>query len=512
MKQDQLLATLPLLDDLLRESHRRSFYRFFVDMWPEFEPAAPYIDAPHIKALCDHLQALYEGTFSNLSIEIGPGYGKSLVCNVAFPAWIWGARKNPQYRMGFSTYADDLTTRDAGKFRTLIQSETYQRLYGHIFKTTKLTDGLIRNDKSGYRAAFSVKGQVTGHRVNLWICDDLLNMREAYLESSRKEVKTHLKAISSRGQIGKPYKRVVIGQRLHMDDAGGWARDRGGFVVLCLPTEYDPSRHCTTPIFTDWRKQPGELLFPEGFGSDKVAEAKIDLGPYDYSAQHQQLPVPVDGGVLKRSWWAELNPFPNTGQKYVEKFLSLDSAFTENEKNDTSAIVILGITDWCIDVLDCWAGRLEMPQLLGQIKAMAAQHKPTRVIVEAKANGLSIIQTLRQDSTFPYFVQGYNPGKLSKDARAHAAAPYVARKLVRVPTSAPWSANYFSQMDIFPAGKVRDLADAAIQGILVACSLYTFDDSPVIPEPPKPAAAPVHKDDVSATYERDFWQGNNQTW
>lgn len=393
------------------------------------------------------------------------------------PAWAWGPRGMPWLRWGFSTYAHELTVRDSRRCRDLIQSAQYQELYGEDFQLS--VDGgnkqhYFENNKKGFRLATSVGGAATGHRFHIYVGDDLLNAKEAQSSTAHVAVVEHLRAMATRGVSQKTYRRIIIGQRLHEADAGGWAKSKG-FEVLCLPTEFDPGRACTTSIgFKDWRTTKGELLFPERFGPAEVAKAKDELGPYGYSAQHQQLPVPADGGILKRAWWGSYDS--RRKPHFLTIIQSWDTAFTTDEKNDTSACTTWGIAEDGVYLLDTWSDRLEMPQLLDQIKILAAKWNPGNVLVEAKANGLSIIQTLNQDPRFGFHVQPIKP-VLGKDDRAHAAAPFVARKLAKLPSNEPMTADFLAQTDVFPAGKVRDLADSAVQAILFIAATYTFETS-----------------------------------
>lgn len=464
-----LLAGLPSFDEVLRELHRKSFFEFFKYFWPEMEPAAVYIDAKHDKVACDHLQAVYEGVIPELSIEIGPGYGKSIKAAVAFPAWVWGARNDPGCRLGFSTYADDLTTRDSARCRDLIQSESYQRLYSHRFKLTKVREDYLKNDKGGYRVALSTKGKATGYRFNIWIGDDLLNMKDAYTEAGQSVMRVHMKAISTRGQMGKPYYRVIIGQRLHEADAGGYARDNG-FTVLCLPTEYDPSRHCITPIFSDWRTVRGELLFPAGFGPAKVAQAKFELGP-DYSAQHQQMPVPEGGGIIKAEWMRAYPPAEKP--VFSHYFASVDTAQGQDSKNDKTALSLHGVFDEGISLEDGWSGRKPAPQVIQMLKDFGNKYEPSAFVIEQKDWGKALTQLLEADHEFRWRIHKYTP-IVSKDMRAHEASPLFFKGRYTMPAGTPLSEQASGQLVVFPASKDRDLADSIIQAALYAQSTYTF--------------------------------------
>lgn len=471
-----LPAALPSLLDIKREMCRRSFYTFFKEFFDVMEPAEPYVDTWHVKVLCDHYQAWVEGRIRNLSLEIGPGFMKSLITAVAGPAFAWVER--PWMRFAFSTYSGELTERDSARCRELIQSAKYQEFYGYLYglKTDRNRVKYFENTKGGSRRATSVGGGATGHRVHRFVGDDLLNATDAHSAATRRDVYNHLRAFSSRGVNPASYGRCLIGQRLHEEDAGGYARAQN-FEVLCLPTEYDPTRPCATSIgFKDPRTLAGELLFPRRFGPAEVEEAKKELGPYGYSAQHQQLPVPAGGGILKRIWWLDY-VFSKTPQFHTV-FQAWDTAYTSKEANDTSACVTFGVAIGGIYVLDAKAFRLETPDLLDQmqIEADLAQQRWRHldlVLIEAKANGLSLIDTLKKDTAWKWRIEPLNP-TLNKTERAQAVAPYVARGLALVPTTQPFVEELLAQTDVFPNAKLRDLADACIQGLLYAFNLYTF--------------------------------------
>lgn len=467
---------LPSLLALKREVCRRSFYEFFKEFFEVIEPAEPYVDTWHVEALCNHAQAWIEGRIKNLSIEIGPGFMKSLIMAVALPAWAWIDR--PWMRFAYSTYSGELTERDSSRCRDLIQSVKYQEFYAHCFqlKQDRNRQMFFENNHKGSRRALSVGGGATGHRVHRYVGDDLLNYIDSFSPAKRRDVKTHLRAMATRGVRQSEYGRCVIGQRLHEDDAGGYARENG-FEVLCLPTEFDPTRACATSIgFRDPRTVPGELLSPARFGTPEVDEAKRELGPHGYSAQHQQLPTPAGGGILKRDWWVDYL-FSRTPEFHTI-LQAWDTAYTSDEANDTSACITLGIALSGVYVLDAKAFRLEIPDLVEQFQTEAETCKRQWgklhvVLVETKANGLDVIAYLKKSKAWKWAIEPINP-KLSKEQRAHAVAPHVADKKVLVPLTQPFSEELLAQTDVFPNAKLRDLADALIQGLLFAFSRYTF--------------------------------------
>ncbi|QPC30995.1 hypothetical protein IS481_14820 [Caldimonas thermodepolymerans] len=463
---------LPTLAQIQRERHRRSFYEFFKDFWGEIEPEEPYVDSLHIKVLCDHAQAVIEGRIKSLGVEIGPGYAKSLVMAVALPAWVWGPHGRPGYRFGYSTYEYELTVRDSTRTRDLIKSARYQALYGHVFTLTKERENWIQTSAKGFRLATSVGGAATGHRVHLWVYDDLLNAKKARSDAALAEVHEHLRATSTRGVRPSEYARICIGQRLHEDDAGGWVRERG-FEVLCLPTEYDPSRHCRTSIgFSDWRTERGEFLFPARFGQKEKEQALRDLLPGGYSAQHQQLPIPAEGGVIKSEY---IKVFEREHLPPISHyFVSVDTAQGQDKTNDTTAISVFAVHASGIVLVDGWTGREPAPFVIQRLKDLGQKYNPVAVVIEQKDWGKAMLQLLDGDPGFRWRLVPYVP-VVGKNARAEEASPFFFKGYFAVIKSDTLSEQLVAQLVVFPAGKVRDLADSAIQAALYAQLTYTFE-------------------------------------
>jgi predicted phage terminase large subunit-like protein len=390
-----------------------------------------------------------------------------------------------------------LTIRDSLRFRALVYSPEYQELWGHA--VVPMADNnkqhLIENTAKGFRFSTSVGGKVTGQRAHMVTTDDTLDATEAHSEPAKAKVRAHLKALSTRRVDPRNFKWINIGQRLAEDDAGGWCREQG-FETLCLPTEFDPARRCRTSIgFVDWREKKGELLFPQLFGPEEVEEAKQILGPYDYSAQHQQLPVPAGGGILKNEWWKDYAYGKAPAFHTVVQFW--DTAYTAKESNDSSAVTTWGLATSGVYLLDAKSFRLEMPGLLKQMATEAAIWSPNKVLIEAKANGLSVIQTLEADDAWQWTLVPITP-TLDKTQRAHAVTPWVARGLVRVARTQPHAEAFMGQTDVFPAAKDRDLADSGVSGLLYIFTSYTFGEATAPAFTPEPCAAAASRNTFSA--------------
>ncbi len=148
----------PALNRLLlnAEKARRRLHEFVMQGWPILEPGTLFVDGIHVRAICDHLQAITEGRIGNVIINVPPGHAKSLLTAVFWPAWVWISR--PQTRWLFASYSATLSVRDSVKCRRLIDSAWYQARWGKVYQLTGDQNQKQRfeNDRTGYRIATSV--------------------------------------------------------------------------------------------------------------------------------------------------------------------------------------------------------------------------------------------------------------------------------------------------------------------------------------------------------------------
>jgi hypothetical protein len=96
---------------LKAEMARRQLHEFVRQAWSVLEPETTFIDGIHVRAICEHLQAVTEGQIRNLIINVPPGHAKSLLAAVFWPAWVW--IDHPETRWLFSSYREPLSVRDS---------------------------------------------------------------------------------------------------------------------------------------------------------------------------------------------------------------------------------------------------------------------------------------------------------------------------------------------------------------------------------------------------------------
>jgi len=399
------------------ESVQVPLAQFVREAWQIVEPE-PYIDNWHMEAICQHLEAVTRGKISELVINVPPGFGKSLIVCVFWPAWEWTFR--PEIRWLFTSHSQPLATRDSVRCRRLIQDPWYRKRWGSVFRLAEDQNEKDRfeNNRRGWRIASSLRSCVTGERADRAIGDDPHDIDDRHsLSRIDSTVDRWNSVISSRVNPGPRAGKVVVMHRIHEYDATARLVEQG-YEHLCLPAEFEPGRRCKTSIgWEDPRQHPGELLFPQSYNQEVLAKEK-NRGTAIYSALYQQRPTATEGDEIKRVWWQYWHP---PGQKlppvlvrtasgyelvdsvelpstFKYQAQSWDAAF----KGETHSSFVVGQV-WAsaearFFLLDQIRARLSFTQTITAIKQLSRRWPQTGYkLIEDAANGPAIIDVLRRE-------------------------------------------------------------------------------------------------------------------
>ncbi len=330
VRRRRVIKRLPSLDEFDEDEldqiiAEKSLHEFVVQAWHVLEPAKDFVDNWHIKAICEHLEAVSAGKIKQLLINVPPGTMKSLCVNVFWPAWEWGPNHHAEKRFMFSSYNESLSKRDSLKCRTLILSEWYQRRWPVEISEDQNTKEKFSNSKQGWRMIGSIGGRGIGEHPDYQNADDPENVQQAESDQERQNAIDWIDLTFSMRGVSRGVAKVIIMQRLHTQDVSGHVLSKGGWTHLCLPMRYelpelkqqaDGSKKLTprmepTPLgWTDPRKKAGELLWPTLYPEEAVQMMEVNLGQYGTAGQLQQRPAPRGGGTFKRVWFEILTTCP----------------------------------------------------------------------------------------------------------------------------------------------------------------------------------------------------------
>lgn len=484
-----------------------SLVEFIKAAWHVVEPGKPYVHNWHMDFLCAHLEAISEGhvlddgtLYNRLLTNVPPGTMKSLLTNVFFPAWEWGPRALPHLRYLCASHSLNLAIRDSIKMRRLVTSPWYQANWGDKVQLTRDQNQTIKfeNTSTGFRQACAFTG-MTGVRADRVIIDDPHTVDSANSATQRtSEVNTFLEAVPTRLDDPERSAIMVIMQRLAEDDVSGVILDQDlGYDHIMLPMRYEAARSYPTKLgYSDPREEEGELLFPERFPLHVVERDEKVLGPYATAGQFQQSPVPRGGGIIKPEWWKLWDEPKYPPIEYV--VLSLDTAYTEKQENDPSALTVWGVfsdrhtrpSTRMVDrygrqlgsttertsveveggvprlmMMYAWSDHKEFHDLVQLVAETARRYKVDKILIENKAAGHSVAQELRRlFGNEDFFVQMYDPKTLDKVARLYSVQHIFAEGMIYAPDK-EWAESVIRQVSSFPKGRHDDLVDTVSMGV-----------------------------------------------
>jgi predicted phage terminase large subunit-like protein len=513
------------LKELDRIDCEESLTKFLMHAWRFIDPA-PFKSGWVIDALAEHLEAVCDGDIRRLLINIPPRMAKSSICSVAFPAWVWAQSHDsptsgPTVPFLHASYGYNLSLRDSVKCRRLIKSTWYQRLWGNRVQITNEQDQKIRfqNTRGGERLITSIGSGVTGEGGNLILVDDPNAADEVLSDATIKSTNEDWwdGTMGTRLNDAKTGAFVVIQQRLGENDLSGHilSREADDWTHLMLPMHYEATRSFSTSIgWKDPRKHEGELLWPERFGEAEVASLERRLGKWKAAGQLEQRPEPQGGGIVKRDWWQLWPPEgePKDKNGHILKaaafppfsyiLASLDTAYTEDTRNDPSALEIWGVfngdviaqevkvsptestrvyteTSTRVMLAHAWTDRLEINDLVNLVGIECQDHEVDKLLIESKASGISVAQELRRllsGSDFKYTdketgkvrtsrrprhtfaIQLIDPKSISKMARLYSVQHLFEEGTIFAPDR-KWADQVITQVGTFPNGAHDDLVD-----------------------------------------------------
>lgn len=492
---------------LLAEANRRlqrrrykgagGLYRFVQDFWYVLEPETPMVDGWPMEAICDHLEAVTHGEINRLLINVPPGFCKSLLVDVFWPAWEWAIGKHHLRYLTFS-YSATLTERDNTRFFDLVSCGQYQQLFPHV-RLVKVGERKVSNTGKGWKLASSVGGVGTGERGDRVILDDPHNVKESESDTVRTEtVRWFREAMSNRLNDLQRGAIIIIMQRVHEEDVSGAILSLGlDYCHLMIPMEYDTGRQMPNDLgWVDPRAandNDGELAWEARFPPQVVAQTKREVGPYAWAGQYQQMPAPRGGGIIQRDWWQLYESDDGKFPVFDLILASLDSAFTEKEQNDPSGLTLWGLfTDPVskrkrVMLVHAWRKHLafsgpreeRLPNethqrwvlrtqknwgLIEWLKHTCERFKVEKLLIEAKASGISAAQELRARYKNLDFTVQLCQVSGDKVARALAVQPSFSQQMVYAPVR-DWAEMVIDEMAVFPKGKYKDLTDSATQAL-----------------------------------------------
>lgn len=326
-------------------------------------------------------------------VNLPPRSAKSYIFSIMLTPWAWA--KWPWLKFMGSSYDQNLSNDHNLKARRVIESPWYQSKWGRTFRLT--TDQnekkFFENDKRGHRIAVSVDGGIAGKGCDIAISDDDLDVKAARSGLKRKKVKEHYgQGLSRRINDKATGGRIIVHQRLHEDDLTGseMRTAKEDYQHICIPAE-ECDAIAPPQLKENYR---GGLFFPDHF-SKAVLDGMRKSGARDFSAQFNQKPGAEGGTSFPRDAWRFYRVLPERFDKVIA---SWDMSFKKAEDASYTVGQIWGKVGEKCYLIHQWRKQCGFPEAKKAVIQLSQMFpRAIRKLIEDKANGIPIIQSLKDD-------------------------------------------------------------------------------------------------------------------
>lgn len=473
-----------ILHQIQCEKSRQSLFHFTTHTKPDF--VTGWFNQIIAQELQQFYQDVIDGKQPRLMIFAPPRSGKSELFSRRFPAWAFG--KNPDLQIIACSYSADLASRMNRDVQRIMDDEIYHNIFPESSLNSKristLSGQALRNSEifeifghsGAYRSA-GVGGGITGMGADIAIIDDpVKDAKEANSQTVRDSIwDWYTTTLYTRLS---PKSGVLLGMtRWHEDDLAGR-------LIKEMEQGGDQWRIISFPAIAEkdeaFRKE-GDPLHPERFSLERLENIRKAVGVHTWNALYQQRPSSKGGGIIKGRWFGRYQTLPPIKLKAIYA----DTAQKTKQHNDYTVFLVAGKgDDGKVYLIDLIRGKWEAPELEQKLKDVWAKHQQdrssgllTKVNVEDKSSGTSLIQTIRRKTQIPI-----NPIPVDSDkyTRVLGVQGYIESGYVVIPQSAHWINDFIDECEAFTATdshKHDDQVDALVMAIndLIAGNIAIWD-------------------------------------
>lgn len=455
----------PAAEAILNSARARlatdSYHEFVKQAFAVLEPGTKFVDNWHIEYLCNTVQAHVhrvgrgEPKKRDLIVNIPPRSLKSYIMTICIVPWAW--IHYPHMRFICSSYGERLSIDLSTKARRILQSPWYMGNWGDVVQLQKDQNQKLfyENSRTGARYSTSTGGLVTGKGAHIVIIDDPQDPKGANSEKDREtSINFFTETLSSRLDDPGTGMFLVIQQRLHVSDLTGYLLEREGvkrWQHICIPAE---DSNAVKPERLRSYYQDG-LMFPGRFTKKVLADLLDRLQGRGYAGQYGQSPKALEGNIIKGPWFRRFKHQDLPSQFLVNFYV--DTAYTKDTENDPFGILAFTVYDGQTFILGYSKGWKEFPDFCKHLQDYTLEMGRTdasRVWVEPKATGLSIIQQLRKVEGVNIMQDEVPAG--SKIERAHAITGALESGKVFLPErddrkyGGAWTESFIEACEAFP--------------------------------------------------------------
>lgn len=443
---------------------RVDFQCFLEKVFQTLHPAGTFEKNWHLDLFAEAASVVESGRVRRLIVNVPPRFLKSLCFSVALPAWILG--HNPSARVIVASYSKALSNKHSQDCRCIMKSDWYREAFPEtVIEKGYDTISKFSTTARGFRLAVSVYSALTGEGADFIIVDDPQTPEQAMSKRIRKRVINWFqKTLMSRLDDKKKGAVIVVMQRLHREDLSGFLLKNGTWNHINLPARTDMAKDLKAGSRVISR-EAGHLLQPSRVGNVELEQIRREMGEYAFESQYQQNPPIIGSGLIKSEWLLRYDNIDLSSADSI--YQSWDCAVKTSNENDYSVCTTWAAKDGICYLIDVYREKLEYPFLMQNVIRLARKYGASSVLIEDKASGQQLIQSLRANDSeeYDFAIIGIMP-RYDKITRLMLCSPLFEQGRILVPESASWLNAWEEELAAFPDGKHDDQIDSMTQFIL----------------------------------------------
>lgn len=308
--------------------------------------------------------------------------------------------------------------------------------------------------------AMGLESNLTSQHYDIIIGDDLVN--KDYVNTADQIQKTinfykeSLNLLEPNGQF------ILIGTRWHDSDLYGWIMDNDNNIISDF--EVMTKRAYEGDLYGD----DFNPLFPDKFKRSHLKKLREQQGPYFFSSQYMNDPIPSDEADFKKDWFSYFE-FNDLKGRPLNKFTMIDPAISTEKEADFTAIVTAGLDDHNnVYILDIRRIKANPQGVIDEIFKVYEQWHPILMGIEEVAFQKALRYSLHQEMNNRNIwlpLREVKPQARNKDQRIRGLQPLYANKKMYHNKSVNNNMHLEDELLRFPRGKHDDVIDALSYGL-----------------------------------------------
>lgn len=369
------------------------------------------------------------------AIAIPPNHSKSTICHFLYIAWLLG--NNPNLRIISASHGHDLCKQNVRTIIRIMTSSIYQRIFPNI-KINGGVEAIFIQGNVGYVKTTTPHARGTGEDADFYIIDDPIDAKQAISSLSARKacidwfdsvVSKRLRTTFTQTQ-GKVARCLVIMQRVHHQDLISHIKEKyDNYKIFTLKAE--DNEGSIIKINDIHYKRPEKILCKE-LVSQKEIERIKQQNLNVFFSQYQQEPSMKEFSIIQDDWIKEKYIKYDIIQqiKFENVYLSCDTGYKDKESNDPSALLVFGLYQKQLYLINAINKRLDYPALKKEIMYIynkyqkLYQYSPFTFLIEDKASGQSLIQEIKKDTKLDTIA--CKTGSSNKRERLSLASDFIA--------------------------------------------------------------------------------------